>query len=227
MELKKNKKYELEPKRPMFFGIGMIISISLALVAFEWKSEVDPIIYPQPEDEVDWYVMDEIEITRQEVPDIPKPKMEKKVITPDVIIKEVEDIIEDMQEDPKIDIEETVDDIIESIPVAPEIPDEPFIRVEQMPEFPGGEKALLTFISKNLKYPRQAQQMGIQGRVHVQFVIDKDGSVTNIKLVRGIGAGCDEEAMRVLGMLPKFSPGKQRGKPVRVQMQLPVFFKLK
>lgn len=228
MELKKNKKYELESKRPLFFGIGMIISLSLTILAFEWKSPIDPVVYEKPVEEEPWFVMEEPKITKQDIPELPKPKAEKQVISDAVKIKEVEELTNVLEtEDHKIDIESTIDDIISDEPVKVEIPEEPFIVVEEMPEFPGGEQALLSFIAKNIKYPKPAKRMGIEGRVTVSFVIDQDGSITNIEVLRGIGAGCDEEAIRVLKLLPNFSPGKQRGVPVKVQMQLPVNFRLK
>jgi TonB family protein len=101
-----------------------------------------------------------------------------------------------------------------------------FQIVEVMPQFPGGEPKLMEYISENIQYPQKAIESGIQGRVFVGFVIEPDGSVSNVKLLRGIGGGCDEEAMRVIKSLPRWEPGKQRGKAVRVAYQLPVFFKL-
>lgn len=227
MELKKNKKYELEPKRPFHFGIGMVIALSLALVAFEWKSPIDPVVNnPVPEEDI-WYVMDEVQITRHEIPEIPKPKPEKQVFRQDVIVKEVKEVFETIDEPVLDQMDDIIEDLTQGSPIPVEVPEDPFLFVEEMPEFPGGEKALLEFIAKNIRYPGTAQRLGVEGRVHLKFVIDKDGSVTNIEVLQGIGAGCDKEAIRVLGLLPKFSPGKQRGKAVKVQMQLPVIFKLK
>jgi protein TonB len=82
------------------------------------------------------------------------------------------------------------------------------------------------YVSKNIEYPKQARRMGIEGKVFVQFVVDKDGSLSDVKVIKGIGAGCDEEAIRVLKESPKWTPGKQRGRPVRVRMSLPIFFKI-
>ena len=96
--------------------------------------------------------------------------------------------------------------------------------VERMPEFPGGEDALYDFIAKNLKYPQAAKDSNIQGRVFVQFVVDKDGTIINPKVARDIGGGCGEEALRVVKMMPKWKPGEQYGKKVRVQYVLPVRF---
>lgn len=104
--------------------------------------------------------------------------------------------------------------------------EEVFMAVEEMPEFPGGTAKLLEYIHNNLKYPMEARENGIQGRVFVGFVVEKDGSISNVKVLSGIGGGCDEEAVRVVQSLPKFNPGKQRGNPVRVQYTLPIVFQL-
>ena len=101
-----------------------------------------------------------------------------------------------------------------------------FGMVEEMPSFPGGEVKLLEYIAKNLNYPQEAIEKGIEGRVFVGFIIDVDGSVTDVKLLRGIGGGCDEEAIRVIKSLPKWRPAKQNGVFSRVSYQIPVNFKL-
>ncbi len=98
--------------------------------------------------------------------------------------------------------------------------------VDEMPQFPGGEQAMFDFISQNVKYPQEAREKGIAGRVFVNFIIEKDGSVSNVKVLRGIGGGCDEESVRVISALPKWKPGKQNGKPVRVSFIIPIIFKL-
>ena len=98
--------------------------------------------------------------------------------------------------------------------------------MEDQPGFPGGMPAFYEYVSKNLKYPNQARRMGIEGRVFVQFVVGKNGSITDVTAIKGIGAGCDEEAVRVIKSSPNWSPGKQRGKPVKVRMILPITFKL-
>jgi protein TonB len=104
--------------------------------------------------------------------------------------------------------------------------DKVFEKVEDMPEFPGGEQAMMDFVSKNVVYPKEAQEKGISGRVMVSFIVEKDGSVNEVKIVRGIGGGCDEEAVRVVKAMPKWKPGKEKGKPVRVSYIMPIFFKL-
>lgn len=106
------------------------------------------------------------------------------------------------------------------------VDDEVFVVVEEQAEFPGGMDSLYAYIVKNLKYPEQAKEKGIQGRVFVQFVIEKDGSISNVKILRGIGGGCEEAAVEMVKNMPKWKPGKQRGKPVRYQYVLPIKFEL-
>jgi len=101
-----------------------------------------------------------------------------------------------------------------------------FVVVEEPPQFPGGEDARIRFISENIKYPEEARTKGIQGTVFITFVVEADGSVTNAKVLRGIGDGCDEEALRVVNSMPKWVPGKQRGENVRVQFNMPIRFSL-
>ena len=104
--------------------------------------------------------------------------------------------------------------------------DQVFQVVEVNPEFPGGMEALIKYLSENIKYPEQAKKDKTQGKVYISFVVEKDGSVADAKVLRGIGGGCDEEALRVVNAMPKWTPGKQRNTPVRVQFNLPVAFKL-
>jgi protein TonB len=115
---------------------------------------------------------------------------------------------------------------VENVVVDDEQP-EVYNVVEVDPEFPGGIEALYKYLAENITYPQQAKDSGIQGRVYVTFVVEKDGSITGAKVLRGIGGGCDEEALRVVNAMPKWTPGKQLGEPVRVQFNLPVVFKLK
>lgn len=107
---------------------------------------------------------------------------------------------------------------------AGEDPDQVFLVVEQMPEFPGGRQALLAFIGKNMRYPAQARRMQIAGTVYVSFVVDKEGKIEDVQVVKGIGSGCDEEAARVVRLFPSWSVGKQRGRPVKVRFTLPLKF---
>ena len=122
--------------------------------------------------------------------------------------------------------EETITTEPVAIPKAAPDPNEPLVIVEEMPSFPGGQEALMKYLAEHMKYPEKAAENGIYGTVYVTFVVEKDGSISNPKIIRGIGYGCDEEAWRVVKGMPNWTPGKQRGKEVRVQYNLPIRFKL-
>jgi protein TonB len=225
MEEKKSPKANLENKKLMFMQIGLIISLIVAWLAFEYKSydkrEIDPSLLRQTE------VVEEemVEITKQEEMkpqpvEMPKQTTQLEIVDDDV---EVEDIEINVETDQNEVIEEYVPVEVEEEEV---VEAEVFTIVEQMPSFPGGDAKMYEYLGKNIKYPQIARETGIQGRVFVNFVVEPDGSVSNVKVLRGIGGGCDEEAMRVVKGMPKWSPGKQRGKTVRVSYTLPVVFKL-
>ena len=225
MEEKKSPKANLENKKLMFMQIGMIISLLIAWLAFEHKSydkrEIDPSLLRQTE------VVEEemVEITKQEEQkpqpvEVPKQTTQLEIVQDDV---EVEDIEINADVDQNEVIEEYVPVEVEEEDVQEQ---EIFQIVEEMPSYPGGEGKLMEYVAKNIKYPQIARETGIQGRVFVGFVVEPDGSVSNVKVLRGIGGGCDEEAMRVVKSMPKWKPGKQRGKAVRVSYMLPVNFKL-
>ena len=225
MEEKKSPKADLENKKLMFMQIGLIISLIVAWLAFEYKSydkrEIDPSLLRQTE------VVEEemVEITKQEEVkpqpvEMPKQTTQLEIVDDDV---EVEDIEINVETDQNEVIEEYVPVEVEEEEV---VEAEVFTIVEQMPSFPGGDAKMYEYLGKNIKYPQIARETGIQGRVFVNFVVEPDGSVSNVKVLRGIGGGCDEEAMRVVKAMPKWSPGKQRGKTVRVSYTLPVVFKL-
>jgi protein TonB len=149
------------------------------------------------------------------VPDEPPPTQDK--------LQEVDAGAKTVEGDPNADVdlsglEDGTGDLIGEEQV--------FLAVEQQPEFPGGESALIAYIAKNTKYPAIARENNIEGRVFISFVVEKDGNISDVKVIRGIGGGCDEEAKRVIKGLPKFTPGKQNGRPVRVQFNVPVNFKL-
>ena len=225
MEEKKSPKANLENKKLMFMQIGMIISLLIAWMAFEHKSydkrEIDPSLINRE------VVIDEemVEITKQEEQkpqpvEVPKQTTQLEIVNDDVETEDL-NINADVQQDEVIE-EYVAHEVVEEEVVEQEI----FQIVEEMPSFPGGEGKLMEYVAKNIKYPQIARETGIQGRVFVGFVVEPDGSISNVKLLRGIGGGCDEEAMRVIKSLPKWKPGKQRGKAVRVSYQIPVFFKL-
>jgi len=221
---RKAPKADLESKKIIFIEIGMIIALAVVLLAFEWKS------YEKLEINLSSRVADDIpeemiEITQHEKP--PPPPAPPQQTT---IIEIVED---DMEIEDEIEIDVEADDdteMEEYIPVEEDDEEQEeaqiFTVVEAMPGFPGGEAARIKYLNNNIKYPQMARESGIQGRVFVTFVVEKDGSVTDVRVLRGIGGGCDEEAIRVIKNMPKWQPGKQRGKPVRVQFNMPILFKL-
>lgn len=219
MELKKNKKYDLESRRPLFFGIGMVVSLSLTLVAFEWKSPIDPVV----KFDSDYEKYDELIIPPTTITQPPPPLPEEP------IIKETKE--EPIEEpDIKIDREILENDDIKFIP-PPDMPEEKpeeAVRsyAEVMPSFEGGMGNFYAFISKKIKYPQAAKRMGVQGRIFVQFIVEIDGSLSDIRVLKGIGAGCDEEALRVMRLVPQFIPAKQGDVRVPVKMIIPINFNL-
>jgi len=225
MEIKKNPRVDLERKKRLFFEIGLAISLLLTLGAFEYKKYDKPIqtnFTPQ----VVNYTEEAAEITRQEKQELPKP-------APTTKIELVENTV-DVQDELEINAEDNQNQAVETFVAQETKEEEPqiqeqeiFVFVEEQPEFPGGEEALMNYLISNIHYPEQAKELDIQGTVIIEFVVETDGSVTNVVVKRGIGGGCDEEAVRVVKSMPKWKPGKQRGKPVRVRYTLPVRFQLK
>ena len=223
MEEKKSPKANLENKKLMFVQIGLIISLAVAWAVFEIKS-YDKIEFADVGRTVEVVEEEMVEITKQEQKpqpvEVPKQTTQIQVVEDDV---EVEDI--------EINADVDQNEVIEEY-VAPEIEEEDiqeaeiFTIVEEMPDFPGGTQKLADYLAKNIKYPQMARESGIQGRVFINFVVEPDGSISNVNVMRSLGGGCDEEAVRVVKSMPKWKPGKQRGKPVRVSYILPVNFKL-
>ena len=213
MELKKNPNADLEKKSGLFMNIGLCVSLLLVITAFEWR------FYDRGS------AMDLLEIPPTEQPPPPPPVIQQ----PEIIeVPDEEEIEEEIEIE--IDVEITEETVIEEI-VFEEAPeeeevDEIFTIVEDQPQPPGGMGAFYKYVGTTLRYPAQARRMGIEGKVFVQFVVGKDGSLTDVQAIKGIGAGCDEEAVRVISRAKKWSPGKQRGRPVRVRMILPITFKL-
>lgn len=221
---KKSPKADLTKKSGMFLSIGLVISLSLTIMAFEWKFYDDGNLVDLGQVDDNFEDMMEIPPTQQPPP--PPPVIQQ----PEIIeVPDEEEIEQEIEVNLDVEITETtvIEDIIfEEAPIE-EKADEIFTIVEDQPSFQGGgNAAFLKWVGKNLKYPSQAQRMGIEGKVYVQFVIEKDGSVTDVQAIKGIGGGADEEAVRVIKSAPKWSPGKQRGNPVRVRMILPISFQL-
>lgn len=222
MEIKKNTEVDLRKMSGLFMNIGLVISLSLVLLAFEYKSYNNGSLMALAEVNDDFEEIMEIPPTEQPPPPPPKIQQPEIIEVPDE--EEIEDQIE-VDLDIDITDETIIEEAIFEDPEEEEIADEIFLIAEKMPVYPGGLKALYkTF--KKMKYPPRAHRMGIQGKVILSFVIDTDGSVIDISILRGLGGGCNEEAIRMLKNLRKWSPGKQRGIPVKVRMNLPITFRL-
>ena len=225
MQLKKSPKARLEDKKFTYVLMGLILVLSICYVAFEW-TEKEVTKYEVAEDLA--FIDEEIDIqqTTQETPPPPPPPAVQEVEVLNVVEDDVEtETIEINTEDDE-DVEVVIAPPVEA-PVEEEEEETIFMVVESMPEFPGGQQALFKFLAENVKYPVIAQENGIQGRVICQFVVNKDGSIVDVQAVRSSGEpSLDKEAIRVIKSMPKWKPGKQRGKPVRVKYTVPVNFRL-
>ena len=229
MELKKNPAKDIHRKSGMFFQIGLGISIALMITAFEWRTEITKVQPRKLDITDDPFVIIPITDFRKSEPPLPSP-IKNEVVAPQSFTNLSTETTTSSSVDPgpiiidptelssvKIvfqtdSIEECIDCIIVSFP-------------EKQPEPVGGYDSFYALVKKNLKYPKQGQRIDVQGKVFVEFVVNRDGTPTDIKVIKGIGAGCDEEAKRVIG-LTQWNPGKQRGRPVRVKMVLPITFVL-
>lgn len=223
MEAKKTAKADLESKKRVFLQIGIIIAMVAVWSAFEWK-QYERQVVDLGVLEIDFIEEEDIPITRPETPPPPpppEPSMELIIVDDDVEIDE--EFMIDMEATVFTEVSEFAPIIVEEEEVAEDVI---FTVVEDQPGFPGGDEARMRFLQENLKYPTMAREAGIQGTVFVTFVVERDGSVTDVRVLRGIGGGLDEEAVRVVRMMPKWNPGRQRGQPVRVQFNMPIRFVL-
>lgn len=210
----------------LFVLIGLAFSLGIVLTAFEWKTY----------DEGELVNLGTLEAEQEEVIDVPivelpPPPPPKQVIKQPKIV-EVPDEEEIEQEiEVELDVEVEEEAIIEEVVEVEEVEEEEeveqiFTVVEDPAQPKGGYPAFYKYIKKKMKYPKQARRMGVEGKVYVQFIVDQSGNITNIKIMKGIGAGCDEEAKRVIREAPKWKPGKQRGRPVKQKIVVPIVFKL-
>ena len=225
MQVKKSEQASLEKDKLVYVLMGLIFTFSLVYVALEW-TEREVTKYEVTDTEFLFEEEVEIQQTSQETPPPPPPPAVQEV--------EVLNVVEDNVETESIEVNTEDDKETEVVIAAPvEAPQEEeeeeviFVVVESMPEFPGGQQALFKYLSENVEYPVIAQENGIQGRVICQFVVNKDGSIVDVEVVRSGGdPSLDKEAVRVIKSMPKWKPGKQRGKAVRVKYTVPVNFKL-
>ncbi|MBM3919431.1 MAG: energy transducer TonB [Sphingomonadales bacterium] len=222
MEPKKNPKADLNAQRGLFFQIGLVLALGLMLYGFNWSND-EGSGAGLGELQLDDLVEMEVPQTEQKVkPPPPPPPPVLEIVDNEEVLEEEEVASTEVSQDTRIDIP-VIDPEVEAESEEPEI----FTIVEEMPTFPGGDQALLEYMAKNTKYPPLARENGLQGIVVVTFVVDERGRIKDAQVLRGIGGGCDEEAMRVVQSMPHWKPGKQRGMAVRVQYNLPFRFTLR
>lgn len=230
MEEKKSKKANLENKKLLFIEVGLCISLFVCLAAFEWGSKDTSVSLLQD----DTTVIDEEEIIpiTQETPP-PPPETPKIPVLSDQIdiidddIKVDDDLFMNLEDDANtgVEIQDYVEEVEEEVVEEEAIP---FQLVEEKPSFNGGDaNEFSKWVNSNLQYPEIAKENGVQGRVTLQFTVETDGRVTNVKVLRGVDPSLDKEAVKVVSSSPKWKPGKQRDRAVRVTYTFPVIFQLR
>ena len=223
MEAKKTDQADLTKKSTFFFSIGLMVTMSLVVTAFEWKDYDESMVDLMGKSTNTFEETMEVPPTEQPPPPAPTIQQPQVIEVPDE---------EEIKDDIKVnlDVEVTDETKVEEIVIQAEQPkeetDEIFTVVEESATPKGGMQAFYKFVGEKIKYPAQARRMGIEGRVFVEFVINKDGSLSDVRSIKGIGAGCDEEAVRIIQSAPPWNPGKQRGKSVKQRYTLPIIFKL-
>jgi protein TonB len=226
MEIKKSPKADLEGKKSTSLLLGYVFILTLMFVAFEWTDRDKQV-------STDTGITDVV--FEEEI--VPITEQDQKMAPPPPEAPKVEEVLQIVENDAKVEessiqaSEETGQAVevkyVQTV-VEEEEPEEQeiFQVVEEMPEFPGGMAECMKFLGKNIKYPTISQENGVSGKVIVQFVVNKDGSVVDPVVVRSVDPYLDKEALRVISTMPKWKPGKQRGKPVRVRYTVPVTFRL-
>ncbi|WP_163214978.1 energy transducer TonB [Bacteroides sp. 519] len=233
MEIKKSKKAELESRKTTWYAMGFIVVLAFVFIILEWSgydnNKTTVSLMSEPDIEMELLP---IIIPDEPLPPPPPPPTDAEVLN--IILRTDEHSTEGSGllelSDEELELEELLQ--IRYIPLIMDEEEDTHgdpngYPVEIAPQYPGGYKALMQFLNTNIRYPQRAKEEGIQGRVIVQFVIQKDGSVGNVKLIRGIDADLDKEALRIVNLMPKWTPGRQMGRAVKVSYILPVMFKLK
>lgn len=230
MEVKKNPKVDLDAKKSIFSEIGLVVALGVTLAAFEWTSE-DVTIKDLEVQQQEVVEEEMVPVTTQDqIKPPPPPPPPPPVADALTIVDNETEINEDFElndteadDNTEFEIRDLEPAVVEEEEPAEQ---EVFIIVEQMPVFPGGDAELRKYLATSVKYPTIAQENGIQGRVFVKFVIMPDGSVSNVEVARPFDPNLDREAVRVVKSMPKWTPGKQRGKAVRVSYTVPINFVL-
>lgn len=226
MEAKKNPKLDLGKYHGLLFSAGLFFSLALANVAMDWKQSNATQVDLASKTSNTFEALVDVPITKVEPPPPALAIVQPKIIE----VANDELIKEEMKIDFNIEVNEktkVADLVYQAAPIPepePEETDAIFVVVEKVAVPQGGLEKFYESLSENLRYPAPARRMGVEGRVFIEFIVNKDGSLSDFRVAKGIGAGCDEEAIRIIQKGPKWSPGMQRGKPVRQRMVLPVFF---
>lgn len=224
MEPKKNPSKDVHRYSKATFLLSLGISIMIMIVAFEWTTEKTITHRPPQPAQSDLFLSTIIPVTAHE-PEPVKPQPQKAVVVPAIIN------VTEVKNDEKVGTWEQPTEVFTDSAfklVLPEpqpevVPDKPFLFVEEMPSPKDGKEGFMKFLAKNIRYPSPARRMNIQGRVYVEFIVSETGELSDIHVTKGIGGGCDEEAMRVI-RLSKWNAGKQRGRPVKVRMSQMIWF---
>lgn len=228
MEIKKNDNVNLEKRKGIFFQLGLVIVLAICLIAFEWTSgEQRDSVFDTGKEAVieeEMIPITEMEPPEPEAPpEVPKVTEIFEIVEDDVTIEN-----EVLFEDDEADIDEEIQMYDFEVTEEEEEEEEQiFVVVEDMPTFRGGDvNKFREWVQQRIKYPQIAAENGIQGKVFLMFVVEPDGSVSNVSVLRGVDPALDNEALRVVRSSPKWSPGKQRGAPVRVRFSITVNFQL-
>lgn len=233
MDVKKSPKANLEKQKNFSFGLGLVLSLSMVFAALEWRTERAEAALV--DSGLNMAEIEDVMLIHEEEPEKPPepevvPEQKIEVALPEEF--KVVDDDQEVQEISFISVDENKElpppvPIINAAPEDEEAEDKIFEIVEEQPVPPGGSiEAMLKWIQKNLEYPEIALENDIQGRVIVQFVVERDGSVSQLKVVRGVDPALDKEAVRVISSMGKWQPGKQRGKAVRSRYSVPIIFKI-
>lgn len=233
METKKHSNLQLEKNSGLYFFMGLAAILLLIYMALEWKTYYKSDFDLASLDVAD-ELIEEVPLTIQKLPPPPPPKIQAPPVIE--VVEDDEDLEETVIESSEIDQNTQIVDVEDIDVIDEDIPDEvSFIVIEDVPVFPGCEnennkracfqEMMQKHIRKNFRYPEMAQEMGLQGRVNLVFTIQKDGSISDVKM-RGPHEILEKEAARIISKLPKMTPGKQRGTPVKVPFAIPITFKL-
>ena len=227
MESRKTKRANVDRQTGLFgnfFLIGFVVSVGLVIIVLQWRS------YERSQKKK----ISDIKVSEEsQIAEVTKQKKKKKKPKPPAgqpEIEVVEDDVEVEDDQPEVQSADMVEDMSVDLPSGggeeTEEESKIFVAVEKQPEFPGGKSELFRYLRNEIEYPRSARQAGIEGTVIVNFVVNKDGSITDAKVGRGVTDKLNQEALRVVKQMPDWNPGKQRGKPVRVRYRVPIRFSL-